>query len=108
MHRYEGPARLEWWANSSMCIGEYGVDLTVTIDQTGVWRASARFAVELDGEGREGWDFLMELDPHFSLAFPGEDRGSLLVRVEEARDGTLNLTEPRNWDGSGSVSFDLT
>ena len=82
MDRYEGPARLEWWANPSMCIGEYGVDFTVTIDQAGVWRASARFAVELDGEGREGWDFLMELDPHHpSVAAPQSAHPLSLGRI---------------------------
>ena len=91
-----------------MCLDKYEIDFTVTIDQSGVWRASARSPVALEGADREGWDFLMEMDPVFSLAFPGEERGTLLVRVEEVEDGTLILTEPEDWDGSVSLKFDLT
>ena len=47
----------------------------------------------LDTTQREGWDFLMEMDPHFSVAFPGEDRGGITVRVVEAKDGALTLME---------------
>jgi hypothetical protein len=31
-----------------------------------------------------------------------------MVRVVEAGDGTLTLTEAPDWDGSANVTFDLT
>ncbi|MFE0629369.1 hypothetical protein ACFW3D_20715 [Streptomyces sp. NPDC058864] len=50
----------------------------------------------------------MEMDPHFSVAFPGEDRGRITVGVVEAKDGALTLMEAPDWNGSVSVTFDLT
>lgn len=108
MDRYVGSARLEWRANQSTCLDEYEIDITVTVDAAGAWQASGRHSIALDTTQREGWDFLMAMDPHFSLAFPGEDRGSLMVRVDEAKDGALILTEAQDWDGSVSITFDLT
>ncbi|MFB7382419.1 hypothetical protein ACFC6U_33900 [Kitasatospora purpeofusca] len=71
----------------------YDIDITVSVDAVGQWRATGRHANALDTTQREGWDFLMEIDPHFSIALPGEDRGGIAVRVVEAEDGTLTLTE---------------
>ncbi|MEJ8640503.1 hypothetical protein WKI68_01780 [Streptomyces sp. MS1.HAVA.3] len=103
-----GQARLEWWANHSICLEMYDIDITVTVDAVGKLRATGRHANALDTTQREGWDFLMEMDPHFSIAFPGEDRGGIMVRVVEAENGTLSLTEAPDWDGSANGSFDLT
>ncbi|MER7833379.1 hypothetical protein [Streptomyces sp. NPDC095602] len=108
MDRFVGHGRLEWWANQSTCLEMYDIDITVTVDAVGKWRATGRQANALDATQREGWDFLMETDPHFSLAFPGEDRGGITVRVVEAEDGTLTLVEAPDRDGSVSVTFDLT
>ncbi|MER5642532.1 hypothetical protein ABT095_37050 [Kitasatospora sp. NPDC002227] len=105
MDRYVGQGRLEWWANHSTCLEMYDIDITVTV---GEWRATGRHANTLDRKQREGWNFLMEMDPHFSISFPGEDRGGIMVRVGEAEDGTLTLTEAPDWDGSVNVTFDLT
>ncbi|MEU9104950.1 hypothetical protein AB0D54_11365 [Streptomyces xanthophaeus] len=49
----------------------------------------------------------MEMDPCFSMAFPSEDRGGIMVRVVEAEIGTLSLAEALDGDGSGIVTFDL-
>lgn len=103
-----GRGRLEWWANQSTCLEMYDIDVTVTVDTVGKRRATGLHADTLDATQREVWDFLMEMDPHFSLAFPGEDRGGITVRVIEAEDGTLTLVEAPDWDGSVSVTFDLT
>ncbi|MYW02515.1 hypothetical protein [Streptomyces sp. SID3343] len=108
MDRFVGSARLEWWAHQSTCLGEYEIDITVTVDAAGAWHASGRHSIALDTTEREGWEFLIGMDPHFSLAFPGEDRGGLMVRVDEARDGALTLTEAQDWDGSVSVTFGLS
>ncbi|MFD7781942.1 hypothetical protein ACFV4Q_02335 [Streptomyces nojiriensis] len=108
MDRFVGQARLEWWANQSTCLDTYDIDITVTADAVGTLRATGRHANALDTTQREGWDFLMEMDPHFSIAFPNEDRGGIMVRVVEAEDETLLLTEAPDWDGSVNVTFDLT
>ena len=108
MDRFVGLARLEWWANTSTCIDKYDIDVTIMVDAAGTWRATGRHAAALDTTQREGWDFLMEMDPHFSIAFPDEERGSLIVRVDEAEDGTLILTEAPDWDGSVNITFGLT
>ncbi|MFI1582870.1 hypothetical protein [Embleya sp. NPDC020630] len=108
MDRFVGSARLEWWANTSLCLGEYEIDITIAVDAANAWHASGRHSIALDTTEREGWDFLMELDPHFSLAFPGEDHGGILVHIDEAKDGTLTLTETQGRDGSVNITFDLT
>ncbi|MCX4808030.1 hypothetical protein OG594_41665 [Streptomyces sp. NBC_01214] len=108
MNRFVGQARLEWWANQSTCLEMYDIDITVTVDAAGKLRATGRHAKSLDTTQREGWAFLMEMDPHFSLAFPGDDRGGITVRVVEAEKGTLSLTEAPDRDGSANVTFDLT
>ncbi|WP_405706445.1 hypothetical protein OG264_04270 [Streptomyces xanthophaeus] len=107
MDRFVGQARLEWWANPSICLGTYDIDITVTVDAVGTLWATGRHAKSLDTTQREGWDFLMEMDPHFSLAFPGEERGGITVRVVEAENGTFSLAEAPDQDGSGGVTFDL-
>lgn len=108
MDRFVGQGRLEWWANRSTCLEMYDIDITVTVDAVGKWRATGRHANALDTTRREGWDFLMEMGPHFSIAFPDEDRGGIMVRVVETEDGTLMLTEAPDWDGSVNVTFDLS
>lgn len=108
MDRFVGQARLEWWANPSVCLEMYDIDVTVTVDAAGEWWATGRHAHALDTTQREGWDFLMEMDPYFSVAFPGEDRGGIMVRVVEAEDGALTLMQAPDWNGSASVTFDLT
>ncbi|MFI1652480.1 hypothetical protein ACH4XT_36885 [Streptomyces avidinii] len=110
MDRFVGQARLEWWANQSTCLEMYDIDITVTVDAVGKLRATGRHAHAhaLDPTQRESWDFLMEMDPHFSIAFPSEDRGGIIVRVVEAENGTLSLTEAPDWDGSANGTSDLT
>ncbi|MFG2978043.1 hypothetical protein ACGFYY_34245 [Streptomyces sp. NPDC048331] len=107
MDRFVGQARLEWWANHATCLEEYGIDISVTVDAVGTWRATGRHADALDTTQREGWDFLMETDPHFSVMFPGEHNDGILVRVFEAEDGTLTLVEAPSRDGSVNITFDL-
>jgi len=108
MDRFVGQGRLEWWANQSICLEMYDIDITVTVDAVGKWRATGRHANALDATQREGWDFLMEMDPHFSIAFPGEDCGGITVRVVEAEDATLTLVEAPDWDGSVSVTTEFS
>ncbi|MFJ5138963.1 hypothetical protein [Streptomyces sp. NPDC088707] len=111
MDRFVGQASLEWWANREICLEKYGIDITVAVDEVGTWQATGRHAHLLDTTQREGWDFLMEMDPHFSVVFPGEDNeenSGVLVRVFEAADGCLTLMEVPNGHGSVHITFDLT
>ncbi|MFE6847343.1 hypothetical protein [Streptomyces sp. NPDC057686] len=107
MDRFAGQARLEWWANHATCLEKYDIDITVDADAVGTWRATGRHANALGTTQREGWDFLMEMDPYFSIVIPGEDNGGILVRVFEAEDGTLKLTEAPDGDGSVNITLDL-
>lgn len=92
---YEGPARLEWWANSSTCLAavEIEIELTATVQGTS-WQASAAPAPALDDQEREGWSFLLELSPYATLVIPGASDGGIEVYVEEAGADRLVLTTP--------------
>ncbi|MFE7097340.1 hypothetical protein [Streptomyces erythrochromogenes] len=106
MDGFAGRARLEWWANASACLEKYDIDIAVTVDADGTWWATARHASALDTARREGWDFLMAMDPSFSVVFPGKDKGGNVVRVFEAEDGTLTLTEAPDGHGSPGITLD--
>ncbi|MFC8795025.1 hypothetical protein [Streptomyces cinereoruber] len=93
MDRFVGRARLEWWANQAMCLETYTIDITNTTGTAGAWQATGRHTPVLDSTQREGWDFLMEMDPYFSVVFPGKDSSGIFVRVLEAEDATLTLIE---------------
>ncbi len=55
------------------------------------WTSEATFASPLATEDRESFDFLMQLDPHFTLRF--DDVSTVLVKVVEAGvEGRLILT----------------
>ncbi|MEV7730469.1 hypothetical protein AB0P15_38105 [Streptomyces sp. NPDC087917] len=84
-----------------------GAVRSLTVDAVGTCRTTGRHANVLDTTQREGWDFLTEMDPHFSVAFPGEDNSGILVRVFEAEDGILALMEVPNGGGSVDITFDL-
>ncbi|MGA5499047.1 hypothetical protein ACPCSP_32485 [Streptomyces cinereoruber] len=96
MDRFVGRARLEWWANQAMCLETYTIDITATTGTAGTagaWQATGRHTPVLDSTQREGWDFLMEMDPYFSVVFPSKDSSGIFVRVLEAEDATLTLIE---------------
>jgi hypothetical protein len=93
MDRYDGPARLEWWANRSTCLGSAEVRVTVTVDGED-WRATADLEPPLTTDEREGWSFLLELSPYFTLVFLDEPGAQLDVHVEEVDRGQLVLTAP--------------
>ncbi|WP_186768009.1 hypothetical protein [Streptomyces qinzhouensis] len=91
MDSFQGTATLDWWANGSLRLGGYEVQVTVGVagDE---WACEAAFGPEpRSDEDREGFDFLMDLDPVFTLRF---DEGSeILVNVRRTGDaGRLVLT----------------
>ncbi|WP_225648850.1 hypothetical protein [Streptomyces solaniscabiei] len=90
MDNYEGLATLEWWANPSTCLGEWGVQVTVRVTGGG-WSCDAVLEPPLSAEDREGFDFLMAVDPLFTLRF--EEGSTMHVNVIAAGDdGRLTLT----------------
>lgn len=91
MDRYEGAARLEWWANRHFCLGSFDVCVMVLHDDSG-WHASAVFVSPLSEADRECWDFLMKLSPYFTLRFKGDDQAAIDVRVDESEDGALAMS----------------
>lgn len=93
MDRYEGPARLEWWANSSTCLGYKEIDLSVQVEGVD-WRAGAAYRELPKATDREAWSWLLELSPYVELVLPGPDRAHIEVRVEEAADGHVTLSTP--------------
>ncbi|MEU9396500.1 hypothetical protein AB0D86_41695 [Streptomyces sp. NPDC048324] len=101
MDSYEGSATLEWWANPSTCLARFGVRVAVRV--TGdAWTCDAILEPALSAEDRESLDFLMALDPLFSLSF--DDDSMLHVNVAEADDVRLTLTpyqqEPADMAGT--------
>jgi hypothetical protein len=91
MESYESSAVLEWWANRSICLGSFGIQITVTAESVG-WRAQAWATSPFSAEDREGFDFLMALDPVFTLRF--DDDSTVLVHVtEQDQYGHLVISE---------------
>ncbi|MFJ8978935.1 hypothetical protein [Streptomyces sp. NPDC102282] len=90
MDSYEDAATLDWWADRSTCLGRLGVQVAVrTVGNN--WTSEATLESPLASEHRESFDFLMRLDPHFTLRF--DDASTLLVKVVEAGvEGRLILT----------------
>ncbi|XVQ10721.1 hypothetical protein ACQP1W_50885 [Spirillospora sp. CA-255316] len=91
MDRFEGPARLEWWANKHTCLGSIDVHVIVVTDNSG-WHASAAFASPLTDEDREAWVFVMGLSPCFTLRFQADVDAVIDVCVDESEHGKLTLT----------------
>ncbi|MFH8624087.1 hypothetical protein ACH4A8_19665 [Streptomyces vietnamensis] len=90
MDSYEGTATLEWWADRSTCLGRLRGRIAVCTAGDN-WTCEATLESPLAAEDREGFDFLMQLDPHFTLRF--DDASTLLVNVGEAGvEGRLILT----------------
>jgi hypothetical protein len=90
MDSCEGTAMLEWRANRSTCLGRLGVQVTVRVTGND-WTCYAILDPPLSTEDQEGFDFLMEVDPLFTLRF---DEGTTIqTRVVAAGDdGRLILT----------------
>jgi hypothetical protein len=83
MNPYEAVATLEWWANPSTCLGRFDVFVAVSATP-GAWSAQAVAVNPWTVEDREGFDFLMGLDPVFTLRFT--DDSTVHVRVAETQE----------------------
>ncbi|MHA4813080.1 hypothetical protein ACXZ65_01865 [Streptomyces aculeolatus] len=93
MDSYEGSATLEWWANRSTCLHRVGVRVAVRAIGND-WACDAFLEPPLSAGERESFDFLMRLDPLFTLRL--DEESTLLVDVVAAgKGGRLVLTTPR-------------
>lgn len=102
MDSYEGTATLEWWANRSTCLGRFGVRVEVGVTGSG-WTCGAALEPSLTGEDRESFDFLMALDPLFTLRFDEETVLHVNVAVTEDGGGlTLAAYEAEAAEAAGS------
>ncbi|MEV5516360.1 hypothetical protein AB0L50_26220 [Streptomyces flaveolus] len=99
MDSYEGLATLEWWANPSTCLAKLGVRVTVRVTADG-WSCDAVLDPSLSAEDREGFEFLMAVDPLFTLRFEGESTVHVNV-IAAGDDGGLTLT---SFEAETSVS----
>ena len=91
MESYEGNAALEWWANRSTCLGSFGIRVTITAEADS-WLARATVASPFTAEEQEGFDFLLALEPVFTLRF--DDDSTVTVHVtKQDQPGDLILRE---------------
>ncbi|MFF4339218.1 hypothetical protein ACFY00_04655 [Kitasatospora sp. NPDC001540] len=86
MDDHPGTAALEWWANDELCVGPHRLRISPCPADGGDLRYEAVLDPGLPaGAAREGFDLLLELDPHFTLRFP--DGSSRPVSVARSADG---------------------
>ncbi len=98
MDSYDGTATLEWWANPSTCLGSFRVALAVSVAD-GDWKGLATLDRPLPEVDREGFDFLMQLDPAFTLRFA--DDSTIWVNVFTAGANKCLILSPFE---SGEIS----
>ncbi|MET9604139.1 hypothetical protein ABZZ17_03625 [Streptomyces sp. NPDC006512] len=89
MDVWEGTAVLEWWANRSTCLGAFGLRIRVSASDA-LWACDAVLDPPLSEDDQEVFDFLMDLDPVFTLRF--DEASSLTVHVVAGEDAALALT----------------
>ncbi|MCU7727060.1 hypothetical protein ODJ79_25310 [Actinoplanes sp. KI2] len=90
MDRFEGPCRLDWWANSSTNLGGCEIAVVITPTETG-WDAHGHLISD-DEDERDEFAFLCDLDPVFTLRFA--DESTVAVTVHPADDPRrFTLTE---------------
>jgi hypothetical protein len=91
VERFEGRCWLDWWAHSSTLLGS--VEIAVVVAAAGSdWTAQGRLIIE-DDDARDGFVFLCELDPVFTLKF--DDGSTVLVTVHDVEEcgRRFHLTE---------------
>ena len=98
MDRFEAIACLDWWANSSTNLGGIEVSAVIIVTADG-WEAHGQLSDDAD---REGFEFLCNLDPVFTLRF--SEQSSIQVTVRPATDyRRFSMTE---YDGPAERQVD--
>lgn len=98
MDVYEGPGWLDWWANSSTLLGSAEVTVVITASDA-EWNAQAQLISDDDDE-REGFVFLCDLDPVFTLRFG--DGSTIPVMVHRDSGDLIRLTQYVGQPSSGA------
>ncbi|WP_127501607.1 hypothetical protein [Actinoplanes solisilvae] len=80
--------RLDWWANRSTLLASVEVSLEISTDGAD-WTARGDLTTDDD---REGFAFLCELDPVFSLRFDDESTVTVVVHPSTG-SAPFTLTE---------------
>jgi hypothetical protein len=89
MDRFEGRCWFEWWANSSTLLAAIEVGVVITTSSAG-WDACGRLTSDLGDEDHEGYAFLCDIDPVFTLRFEGDSTIDVIVHpTDEYRGFTL-------------------
>jgi hypothetical protein len=94
VHRWEGPATLEWWANQSTCFGRFHTWVIARVTRSD-WACEAVLDPQLSEDSCAEFDRLMALGPPWTLRFGQED--TLLVEVTAVDGVGLVL---RTWEES--------
>ena len=105
MDRFEGRCWLDWWANSSTNLGGIEVSVAITPTVQG-WTAHGELISDPTSEDvREGFAFLCDLDPVFTLRF--RDGSTIQVTVTPTDQDRFTLAEytgPVNRQGTVALS----
>ncbi|WP_435207203.1 hypothetical protein [Micromonospora sp. bgisy143] len=90
MDRFEGRCWLDWWANTSIMFGPVEVAVVITATDAG-WDAHGHLVSDSDDD-RDGFAFLCDFDPVFTLRF--DDASTVAVTVHPFQDHRqFTLTE---------------
>jgi hypothetical protein len=97
MDRFEGRCWLGWWANSSTNLGGGEVSVVITPTEMG-WDAYGHLIHDGD---QEGFAFLCDLDPVFTLRF--QDGSTFDVTVIPTDDQRFALAE--YWPANRQIEY---
>ncbi|PYC75296.1 hypothetical protein C7C45_03300 [Micromonospora arborensis] len=100
MERFEGRCWLDWWANSSINFGGIKISVVITPTETG-WDAHGQLISDLSDDDREGFIFLCDMSPVFTLRF--QDGSTVEVTVTPTDDDRFTLTE---YTGPADIQVD--
>ena len=91
MERSEGRCWLDWWANSVTNLGGNEVSVTITPTETG-WDAYGQLN---NDDELEGFIFLYDLDPVFTLRFQDDSTvGVIVTATDDCRFTLAEYTGP--------------
>jgi hypothetical protein len=91
MDRLEDRCWLDWWANSSTNLGGFEVFVVIAPTDQG-WTAHGELIIgSAGGDVRDGFAFLCDLDPVFTLRF--KDGSTIQVTITRTDQERFTLAE---------------
>lgn len=91
MDRVERRCHLDWWANPVALLASVEVAVVIAGTDTG-WAAEGHLISD-DEEERDGFAFLCDIDPVFTLRFDDESTIEVTVHPPASGDGKFAITE---------------